>query len=333
MEVLDEWFEVRDKIFTSRLNIVFVLGDVDTGKTTFINWLANQGVKQNKVIGIIDADVGQSDIGPPTTIGLGIVREEVEELAFVEPIALYFVGDISPAGHLLEMVVGTKNLLNKAFDIKIDKVIIDTTGLVDGRVGQALKFAKIKNIGPSHIIAIQRENELEHLLKPIEILSDYVVHRIPVSSQVRLVSKEERATLRDKKFRLYFTNCFKFELLFSSITTTNTPFLSGERLSLGRLGKYEKEIGEIILYGEITNEGLYIVTPDRISLRRKDIISVIPEDFKDLLVGLIDEKDNLLGLGIIDEINFKKEIINIKTPITSKERIKLIKFSEFKLNL
>ncbi|MEW6095411.1 MAG: Clp1/GlmU family protein [bacterium] len=332
MEILDEWIEVKDKVFESDLKVVFILGEVDTGKTTFVKWLANQGV-ETKTIGIIDADVGQSDIGPPTTIGLGIITDKVENLSFIEPVNFYFVGDISPEGHLLDMVVGTKKLLDKALAVGIDKVIIDTTGLVQRGVGEALKFAKVKNIGPCHIIAIQRKNEIEYLLKPFDVIGDYVIHRIPVSSQVRLTSKEERAILRNKKFVSYFKNYFKFDLLFSEIVTINTPFLSGEKLNPGKLNRYEKELDEIILYGELINNGLFLVVPDRISLRRRDIIQTTPEDFKNLLVGLIDEKDNLLGLGIIENVNFKNESIKIKTPIDSINKVKLIKFSEFKLNL
>jgi len=333
LEILNEWLEVKDKVFESDLKAVFILGGVDTGKTTFIKWLANQEVEQRKIIGLIDADVGQSDIGPPTTIGLGIIKDKIENLSLVEPVNLYFVGDISPERHLLEMVVGTKKIFNKALEIGVDKVLIDTTGLVQGRVGQTLKFGKIKNIGRSHIIAIQRKNECEHILKPFEVITDYVIHRIPVSSQAKSISKEERAILRNKKFASYFRNYFKFNLLFSEIITLNTPFLSGEKLNSGKLNRYEKEIDEVIIYGELVNNGLFLVIPDKIPLQRKDIIQTTPENFKDTLVGLIDEKDNLLGLGIIEDVDFKNECIKIKTPIDSIKRVKLVKFSEFKLNL
>ncbi len=337
MEVLNEWLEVKDKIFASHLKSVFVLGGTDSGKTTFVAWLANQGVKQGKVIGIIDADVGQSDIGPPTTIGLGIMREEVDELSLIEPVSLYFVGDISPEGHLVDMVVGTKKLFDKALENKVDKVIIDTTGLVQNRIGQVLKFGKIKNIGSGHIVAIQRKNEIEHIIKHFEVLSDYMVHRIPASSQVRVISKEERANLRNKRFESYFKNSSEFELHFSKIITVNTPFLSGQKLPNSRLDKYEKELDEIVLYGELTNQGLPLIVSDRISRdrifsrKRDDMIQITLDNFKNILVGLIDEKDDLLGLGIIEDMDFKKECMRIKTPIPidSVKKVKSIKFSEF----
>ena len=44
----------------------------------------------------MDADLGQSDIGPPTTVGLGRVRLPVERLGDAEVVGLYFVGSTSP---------------------------------------------------------------------------------------------------------------------------------------------------------------------------------------------------------------------------------------------
>lgn len=66
--------------------------------------------------------------------------------------------------------------------------------------------------------------------------------------------------------------------------------------------------------------------------KRDDIIQIALEDFEGILIGLIDEKDDLLGLGVIEDVNFKKECIRIKTPVSidSIEKVKSIKFSEFK---
>ena len=53
----------------NRAPVVLFIGDVDTGKTTLITYILNKLVKQGLKVGIIDADIGQSDVGPPTTIG------------------------------------------------------------------------------------------------------------------------------------------------------------------------------------------------------------------------------------------------------------------------
>jgi polynucleotide 5'-hydroxyl-kinase GRC3/NOL9 len=54
---------------------ILLLGATDTGKTTFLTWLANTLLVQQRRIAIVDADVGQSSLGPPTTIGLSVVAK------------------------------------------------------------------------------------------------------------------------------------------------------------------------------------------------------------------------------------------------------------------
>ena len=52
--------------------ICLILGASDTGKTTLAEALTKQLVKKQPV-GIVDADIGQSHIGPPTTVGWALV--------------------------------------------------------------------------------------------------------------------------------------------------------------------------------------------------------------------------------------------------------------------
>src|SRR5918999_822328 len=51
--------------------VTMVIGEGDTGKTTLVTALANALVERGFRVAVLDADLGQSEIGPPTTIGLG----------------------------------------------------------------------------------------------------------------------------------------------------------------------------------------------------------------------------------------------------------------------
>src|SRR4029077_20478609 len=44
-------------------------------------------------------------------------------------------------------------------------VLVDTSGLVEGDLGRALKRLKIDRVAPNHLIALQRERECEALLE------------------------------------------------------------------------------------------------------------------------------------------------------------------------
>src|SRR5919198_3639288 len=78
---------------------VFVLGGVDTGKTTFTRRLARAGLESGQSVALVDADVGQSTLGAPGTVGLKIVREAADLEPPVVPDAMSFVGSMSPRGH------------------------------------------------------------------------------------------------------------------------------------------------------------------------------------------------------------------------------------------
>ena len=52
--------------------ICLILGGSDTGKTTLAAALTKLLAKHQPV-GIVDADIGQSHIGPPTTAGWAVV--------------------------------------------------------------------------------------------------------------------------------------------------------------------------------------------------------------------------------------------------------------------
>src|SRR5215510_7120516 len=86
-----------------RARTIMLLGATDTGKTTFLTWLANILLAQEQRLAIVDADVGQSSLGPPTTIGLGVVAAPFQSLQELMPVGLFFVGSTSPRSHLLPM--------------------------------------------------------------------------------------------------------------------------------------------------------------------------------------------------------------------------------------
>ncbi|MFQ5521466.1 MAG: Clp1/GlmU family protein, partial [Candidatus Methylomirabilia bacterium] len=146
--------------------VILIVGETDTGKTSFTTYLANSLVERGLRVGVVDADLGQSDIGPPTTVGLGLINRPVAHLGEAEVRGLYFVGSTSPQGHLLPAVIGSKRMVEKAFTMGIERVLVDTSGLVQGELGRTLKQHKIDLISPDLLFCLQRADECEHILKP-----------------------------------------------------------------------------------------------------------------------------------------------------------------------
>jgi polynucleotide 5'-hydroxyl-kinase GRC3/NOL9 len=337
----EDWKKVVSEIEDSAFKIILILGASDTGKTTFLRYLVNELTKKGERIGLVDSDVGQSDIGPPTTIGLGIVEVPFEDFESIPVVSLYFVGSVSPEKHLLQTVVGTKKMVDKALSLKVDRVVIDTTGLVSGGVGRALKLHKIEIVSPSCIIALQRGFELEHILRSITNLKINRIFRLKVGTCVRRKSQEIRSLHRMKKFVKYFQDSEIREFNFDQINFTRADFGIGRRLTSRELDLLSKELDDLVIYGERLSDGLFLVLPERApegkiwALQSKIkgyIVQSTQEYFKDILTALLDESGEVLCLGIIESIDFGRHLLRLKVPKISSEA-RMIQFSNYKLKL
>jgi polynucleotide 5'-hydroxyl-kinase GRC3/NOL9 len=221
IKVEEEWIKAKDEFIKSGKKLI-VIGCSDSGKSTFILYLANEIYKTGKKVGILDLDIGQSNIGPPGTIGFGIVKKNLNSLLETESEKLYFIGDVSPKGNLLQMVVGGFKLLNEMEKYNLDYILIDTTGLVDGLIGEVLKQNKIEILNPDFIILFEENNERENLIKPF-IFDNKIILRLKPSSNSIERTRLERIEYRNKRFREYFFNSKEFEIYFKeeNILTSN----------------------------------------------------------------------------------------------------------------
>ena len=96
--------------------------------------------RQRYRVAVVDADLGQSEIGPPTTIGLGRVRSRLSRLGMLRCWRCISWGDVAGAS-LLGAVIGTRRMLDRARAAGMQRVVIDTSGLVSGHLGRTLKQA------------------------------------------------------------------------------------------------------------------------------------------------------------------------------------------------
>jgi len=253
---------VADEIL-SRGKVVLVLGAVDTGKTYLTRELANYLVSKGKKVAIVDSDVGQAYIGPPTTIGLGILDKEIPFHEDIPPSALYFVGSISPVRFLLPTVVGTKLMVEKGKELGADIIIVDTGGLIQNGLGRILKCSKIELVSPDRIIALQRKDELEHILGLYQNLK-ITIHRLRVSPQVKARTPKMRADYRASRFNRFFEKAKVQELSLRKITLSY------------KLGKPEDYHHILISLDDEKGEVLSLGVVKEISLAKKYILFSTP---------------------------------------------------------
>ena len=182
--------------------LVMLIGGADSGKTTLIETLARR-LCQSLVVGVVDADIGQSHVGLPGTVGWGRAGRDFSGWDSVEPESFYFTGAVSPAGNLLPVVVGTRLMADMAL-AACEKVFVDTTGLIAGGAGTALKQMKIDLLRPDLIVALERDDELGHILGAYSFHELPGIIRLPVAPEARATSPSKRARFRRERYRVYF---------------------------------------------------------------------------------------------------------------------------------
>lgn len=156
LEVPDTWLELLERL--PQRGRIAILGATDTGKTSFAWWLAEELSASGPVV-LVDADVGQSRVGPPASVGwvhYGTDRGEFE-----------FVGDVTPASRPTATLAAVARMTVRAQRlVKPQWVILDTTGYVDGLGALQLKSAKLQLLAPVTVVALGPPGRLEHLRWP-----------------------------------------------------------------------------------------------------------------------------------------------------------------------
>ena len=111
-------------------------------------------------VAYVDADVAVPTVGAPACVALRWVRSQKDLDDLSRPDSMRFVGSTQPQGVVLPHVVATATLVEEARQ-GADFIVLDTSSVVSGVVGQTLTYHVTELCNPSLIIAMQRGEELE----------------------------------------------------------------------------------------------------------------------------------------------------------------------------
>jgi len=203
-QVNQHWEKLESRIVKPQ-QVVLVIGATDVGKSTFCRFLVDSAVDRGLKTVFVDTDVGQSQIGPPTTIGMKSFDPESSPVQF-NRIAdqLYFVGDLSPHRHSLEVLTGTRLMVDHARETEADFIIIDTSGYIHNAPAVILKRHKIELTRPNHVVCIGRSNELEQITACYRQQDWLDIHYLLPHRNVRSKSSKARSRYRKTQFEAYF---------------------------------------------------------------------------------------------------------------------------------
>jgi len=274
--------------------VVFMLGAPDTGKSTLAQFLCAQSIGEGFRTAYIDGDLGQSVIGPPTTIGMVFPPSPPRDMQGMGWDYLYFIGATSPANHLLATAAGVGRLTHKAFACGAQVAVVDTTGLVAGEMGFALKFYKIELLQPHHICAIQRGAEVEHILKGVRARRGITIHMLAPPQGVCARSPEVRQAYRQARFEEYFQGC--------------------ERRT-------------------IPLHDVELIYPELPLLRAAGSIEGASERLQGTVVGLIDDEYFTRGLGIWEGFDRRRNEVSLMTPLDDFQGIRYLHVGHITLTI
>jgi polynucleotide 5'-hydroxyl-kinase GRC3/NOL9 len=307
------------------VRVIVVIGETDTGKTAFTMSLANRLVERGLKVGVVDADLGQSDIGPPTTVGLGLMSQPVEQLGEAEVVGLYFVGSTSPQGHVLQTLIGTKKMVEKALALGYDKILVNTSGLIQGELGRTLKQHKIDLVDPDLVLVLERSAECEHILRPYALSRRPEIVRLAPGPEGRKRSQEERRQHRERTLQAYFHGARTLHLDLSRVVLKHPALYAGQPIPPRQMEELSGLLDDMILWAERRGGELALVTPDPLQdgqlrqlQKRFDDSSVIHYslgDFQDALAGLDNAERETIGLGVIKAIDFAKQMLVVETAV------------------
>jgi polynucleotide 5'-hydroxyl-kinase GRC3/NOL9 len=215
MIVEEYWKEPLSEIKKNK-KIIYITGETDTGKSTFTTFLLH-ALHAEYSTGFLDCDPGQTTIGPPGTAGLGIYVKAEKNLDVHSPDAIYlrFIGSTTPSGHLLQTVSGVKRLAEKAMELDVDKLIVDSSGFVKGEAAREFQFHLLDLLKPDYIIEIYHTYSLKSLLNHFARSAEII--RMKASDSVKQKTPLERRSYREDRFRSYFKPSRLYTLEYKNI--------------------------------------------------------------------------------------------------------------------
>ncbi len=321
---------------------VMVIGGPGSGKTTFCLYLAGLFCKAGKKVAWIDADPGQPFIGPPAVLSFTLFQDTSDLLRRKNPAFMVFIGNTSPVGRLLEMISGVQKLYSLAASPSANLFLINTCGLVAGGAARDLKFHEIDMLSPRHIVALQKENEVEHLLAPHSHRAGLLIHRLPISPDAKLSTREARQSVREQRFKEYFRGADFQEIMLHDVGVHGSGLGTGERLGFRDINALSKILQSIVIHAELAADRLFILVEGdylagelfaaKQQYNVREISILKNSELDHLLVGLNDDKNLCLGLGILRNIDLKELSIRVITPLRDISTVRHISLGSLRVS-
>jgi polynucleotide 5'-hydroxyl-kinase GRC3/NOL9 len=321
------WTESARKLLDlqTRPATAMTFGTADSGKTSFCTYLINKVLREKRRVAVLDGDLGQSDIGPPSTVAYTFVTKPVTDLFNLQAKNAVFIGETSPGNAIDKMIEGLALLKKEILAADPDALVVNTDGWVEGECAVAYKLKLAEELKPEVIFCIQQRDELAQLLTAFEKFKKVTVES---PAAIRQRDREKRKTLRELGYKKYLRNPRVQSLSLSwlkvegnqSFGLNRTHMNSSEARKIYELlGMKPLQLSELgdrisIVIGRrrwINSDNVKKVEQ---STKKKVVVTRKGEEER-LLAALYDDKRRFLGIGILQEVDYLRKTVKVVTPV------------------
>lgn len=337
------WSATAEQIL-AQPGLTLVWGGPDSGKSTFCRYVLAQAAAQRVPLAFVDSDLGQAHLGPPGALALDFWPQAAYRRCSLHHPILYFIGQTSPPGRLMEIILGLQQLVRRARRQGVPRILVNTSGLVHGPLAQRLKLAKVEALRPQRLIALARHVELEPLLRPLRARQVTELLCLPVSPLARHRPPEERRRYREARFAAYFQEARPLNFPLAACGWLGFPFGQGEPLPAPELQKLAELLSLPVLHAErAATTGLILIqgrpplaTPPQLqeTFPGQTLVWVNWHDLTWRLVGLLDRQFATLALGLLQTAAWPQQEVAILTPLPAgqQSQVTFVRLGRLRLN-
>jgi polynucleotide 5'-hydroxyl-kinase GRC3/NOL9 len=350
LDLPPEW-EAAAGRFLETGGAALVLGAPDTGKSTLCRYLIYRAYAAGERAALIDLDLGQAHLGPPAALGLGFFPPRAPGDEGLFPEGLHFVGQTSPLGAFLEVALGCRTLCDQALAAGLTRVVVNTSGFIQGPGALRLKRAEAELLNPALIFALERHGELQPLLKglgggspgPEGEASGWPLIGLPVSSRAARRAPEVRQAYREERFRRYFKAARRLLLPWPAVAWEGLPLGQGPPLAPQELSRWSRDLKVQALHGESQGFRTLLLLHEAPPARLDELLG--PEwakvhwlswpSLRYRLVGLLDGRRRTLALGLVLPGPWDPAALALWTPLDAAAAavVRFLKWGKIRVNL
>lgn len=301
------WKDLVRNVLKQEKKRIIIIGSSNSGKSTLSLYIANVFISHGLRPLLIDADVGQGDLAPPTCLGAAVMNFPEVDLWNVKTNWINFIGGIQPVGYEYKIISNIRQQLD--ISLKHDLSIINTDGYIKGN-GLVYKIDLLKKIHPDCIIYLGGANMDRNL---IELFS-----HLPRNLKMNFMYGEKQGAVNDRSLTERYTKRMK----------TFCKFLIKDKIVIMKLEL--SRINYICYRNKFYTKIRCLKEYESSNVNDEKILYVPDNEFlKSRFVGFGNKIDNglICGFGVID--NFENGVLEVKAKV---EEFDTIFISDTKLD-